>query len=82
METRVAVVSIIVENEESVASLNAILHEYGHYIIGRMGVPYRSKRINVISIAIDAPQDEISAMSGKIGKLEGVSSTTAFSKRA
>ena len=82
METRVAVVSIIVENEESVASLNAILHEYGHYIIGRMGVPYRNKGINVISIAIDAPQDEISAMSGNICKLEGVSSTTAFSKRA
>ena len=82
MKTRVAVMGIIVENTQSVEQLNALLHEYGAYIIGRMGVPYRSKGINVISIAIDAPQDEISAMSGKIGKLEGVSSTTAFSKRA
>ena len=82
MHTRVAVIGIIVEDGSSVAPLNALLHEYGKYIIGRMGVPYRNKGINVISIAIDAPQDEISAMSGKIGKLEGVSSTTAFSKRA
>lgn len=80
METRVAVVGIIVEREEAAAALNAILHEYGSYIIGRMGVPYRSKGINIISIAIDAPQDAISAMTGKIGNIEGVSATTAYSK--
>lgn len=79
METRVAVISIIVEKEESVEPLNNILHEYSQYIIGRMGVPYRKKNISIISIAIDAPQDEISALAGKIGKLSGVSSKTAFS---
>ena len=82
METRVAVLSIIVENMEVVEQLNTVLHENGAYIIGRMGLPYRERGISIISIAVDAPQDVISAMSGKIGKLEGVSSTTAFSKRA
>lgn len=80
METRVAVMSVIVENPASVETLNAILHDYGDYIIGRMGLPYRQKNINIISIAIDAPQDVISALSGKIGKLPGVSVKTAFSK--
>ena len=80
METRVAIIGIIVENESSVESLNALLHEYGKYIIGRMGIPYRLKSINIISIAIDAPQDEISALSGKIGKLNGISSKTLYSK--
>ena len=79
METRVAVNSIIVENSESVQQVNEILHSYGEYIIGRMGIPYRQKRINIISIAIDAPQDVISALSGKIGKLKGVSSKAAYS---
>ncbi|MBQ8836074.1 MAG: iron-only hydrogenase system regulator [Clostridia bacterium] len=79
METRVAVMSIIVENAESVETLNSLLHEYGQYIIGRMGLPYRPKNINIISIAIDAPQDMISALAGKIGKLAGVSVKTAFS---
>ena len=79
METRVAVIGIIVENSESVDKLNAILHDYGEYIIGRMGIPYRQKKINVISIAVDAPQDIISALSGKIGKLPGISAKTAFS---
>ena len=79
METRVAVISIIVEQNDSVEKLNGILHEYGDYIIGRMGVPYREKKINIISIAIDAPQDTISTLSGKIGKLPGVSSKTAYS---
>ena len=79
METRVAVISIIVEQPESVEILNNILHEYREYIIGRMGVPYRPKNINIISIAIDAPQDKISSMAGKIGKLPGVSAKTAFS---
>ncbi len=79
METRVAVISIIVENNETVKVLNSLLHEYGEYIIGRMGIPYRQKKINIISIAIDAPQNTISALSGKIGKLEGVSVKTAYS---
>jgi putative iron-only hydrogenase system regulator len=79
METRVAVMGIIVENTEAVESLNALLHQYGKFIIGRMGLPYREKNINIVSIAIDAPQDEISSLSGKIGKLEGVSVKTAYS---
>ena len=79
METRVAVISIIVENGNSVQPLNELLHEYGEYIIGRMGIPYRAKSINIISIAIDAPQDTISALSGKIGRLDGVSAKTAYS---
>ena len=80
METRVAVIGIIVENKDSVQELNAILHEYGEYIIGRMGVPYRARDISVISVAVDAPQTAISALSGKIGSLAGVSAKTAYSK--
>lgn len=79
METRVAVISIIVENSQTVEKLNGILHEYGEYIIGRMGLPYRARGINIISIALDAPQDIISAMAGKIGSLPGVSVKTALS---
>ena len=79
METRVAVISIIIEDPASVQAMNDILHEYSEYIIGRMGIPYRRRGINIISIAIDAPQDTISALSGKIGKLDGVSVKTAFS---
>ncbi len=79
METRVAVMSIIVENSDTVEALNAILHEYGAFIIGRMGIPYRKRSINIISIALDAPQDTISAMSGKIGNLPGISVKTAYS---
>ena len=79
METRVAVMSIIVEEKETVEQLNAVLHDYGDYIIGRMGIPYKEKQINIISIAIDAPQDTISALSGKIGKLDGISVKTAYS---
>ena len=79
MTTRVAVMSIIVENPDSVEVLNGILHENGKYIIGRMGIPYREKGINISSIALDAPQDAISAMSGKIGNLPGVSVKTAYS---
>lgn len=79
METRVAVMGIIVEDTASVEALNALLHEYGKFIIGRMGLPYRQKNINVVSIAIDAPQDEISALSGKIGRLKGVSVKAAYS---
>ena len=79
METRVAVMGIIVEDTESAEKLNSILHDYGKYIIGRMGIPYREKNINIISIAIDAPQDTISSLSGKIGKLQGISVKTAYS---
>lgn len=79
METRVAIIGIIVSDENSVELLNALLHEYGRYIIGRMGIPYRAKGINIISIAVDAPQDVISALSGKVGKLSGISAKTAYS---
>ena len=79
MATRVAVMRSIVENPESVEKLNQILHENGQYIIGRMGIPYREKKISIISIALDAPQDSISSMSGKIGNLPGVSVKTAYS---
>lgn len=79
METRVAVMSIIVENGDCVEGINALLHEYGEHIIGRMGIPYRKRGINIISIALDAPQNTISALSGKIGNLPGVSVKTAYS---
>lgn len=79
METRVAVMSIIVENGDAVAQLNGLLHEYGEHIIGRMGIPYRKRHINIISIALDAPQDTIAALAGKIGGLKGVSVKTAYS---
>ena len=80
METRVAIIGIIVENTESVTVLNQLLHEYGEYIIGRMGIPYKQKDINIMSIAIDAPQNTISALTGKIGNLDGISVKTAYSK--
>ena len=79
METRVAVMSIIVENPESVERLNSLLHENGEYIIGRMGIPYRKRKISIISIALDAPQNTIAALAGKIGSLRGVSVKTAYS---
>mgnify|MGYP003571413919 CR=1 FL=1 len=77
-ENRVAVMSIIVENVEVVETLNNILHEYRDFIIGRMGLPYRQKKINIISIALDAPQDLISALSGRVGNLEGLKVKTIF----
>ena len=79
METRVAVMGIIVEDTNAVNLLNEILHEYAAYIVGRMGIPYRERDINIVSIAIDAPQDTISALTGKIGKLPGISVKTAYS---
>lgn len=79
MDTRIAVIGIVVENPDAVETLNDILHEYRHHIIGRMGIPYRQKNLSIISIAVDAPQDVISALTGKIGKLPGVSSKTAYS---
>lgn len=81
MDTRVAVISVIVENGDTVEKLNALLHEYGEFIIGRMGIPYRARGINIISIAIDAPQDTISTLAGRIGGLPGVSAKTAFSNQ-
>ncbi|MBQ4265504.1 MAG: iron-only hydrogenase system regulator [Clostridia bacterium] len=79
MDSRVAVMSIIIENMDAVEQVNALLHAYGEYIIGRMGIPYRKRKINIISIALDAPQDTISALSGKIGKMAGVSVKTSYS---
>ena len=79
METRVAVMSIIVEDPESVQVLNDLLHQYGEYIIGRMGLPYRKRNISIISIALDAPQNTIAALAGKVGGLKGVSVKTAYS---
>lgn len=81
METRVAMMSIIVENGEAAEPLNTILHTYRSYIIGRMGIPYRERKISIISIALEAPQNVISAMSGKIGGLDGVSVKTAYSSK-
>lgn len=80
METRVAVISIIVEEPASVETMNDILHQYSEYIIGRMGIPYRAKGLSIISIAMDAPQDKISALSGKIGRLPGISAKATYSK--
>ena len=79
MQTRVAVIAIVVENPDSVADVNRLLHDAADYILGRMGLPYREKGVSLISVAIDAPQDVISALSGKIGALPGVSAKTAYS---
>ena len=79
MDSRVAVMSIIIEDMDAVELVTGVLHEYGEYIIGRMGIPYRKRKISIISIALDAPQDTISALSGKIGKMAGVSVKTSFS---
>ena len=79
MDTRVALISIIVENNEVIDDINRFLHEAGKYIIGRMGIPYREKGISIISIAIDAPQDVINALSGKIGRLDGIGAKTVYS---
>jgi len=80
METRVAVIGIIVQNKNSVKILNQTLSEYGEYIIGRMGIPYHKKEVNIISIAIDAPQDIINTLCGKIGRLDGIYAKTAYSE--
>lgn len=78
METRVAVVAIIVREGAAVETLNDLLHQYGTYIIGRMGVPYRDKGVNIISVAMDAPADVISALSGKLGRLPGITAKTVY----
>ena len=80
MNTRVALIGIVVENPDSVMSLNMLLHDYSAYIIGRMGIPYHKREISIISVALDAPQDVISALSGKLGQLDGVSTKTVYSK--
>lgn len=80
METRVALIGIVVENSDSVGKLNELLHENGRYIIGRMGIPYEKKGVSIISIAIDAPNDVISSLSGKLGRLDGVAAKTVYSK--
>ena len=78
VETRVAVIAIIVREGTQVAALNDLLHQYGPYIVGRMGVPYREKGVNIISVAMDAPGDVISALSGKIGRLDGITAKTVY----
>ena len=80
METRIAVISIIIENPESVEKLNQLLHQYSEYILGRMGLPYPKKHLSIISVVLDAPQNTISSLSGKLGMLPDVSTKTVYSK--
>ena len=80
METRIAVIGIIIENPEAVERLNAILHEYSSYILGRMGIPHQKRNLSIISIVIDAPQNVISALSGKLGMIPYVRTKTVYSK--
>ncbi len=81
-EKRIAVIGIIVEKreEDEVFELNRILHDYGEWIIGRMGIPYQEKGLHIISVVMDAPTDTINALSGKIGRLPGISTKTVYSK--
>ena len=79
-ETRLAIIAIVVEDSSCVVELNALLHEYSAYIIGRMGIPYPARKVSLISVAIDAPSDAISALTGKLGRLAGVTVKTAYSK--
>lgn len=80
-DTRVAVISIIVEKKDRIRELNQLLHDYGGYVIGRMGVPYPAKDVSIICLAMDAPQDIINTLTGGLGKLEGVTAKAAYSKR-
>lgn len=80
VDTRVALIGIIIEEYEAVDKLNSLLHEYREYVIGRMGIPYRPKGINIISVVVDAPQDVISSISGKLGMLKGISSKVIYDK--
>jgi putative iron-only hydrogenase system regulator len=80
METRIALIGIVVENKECTEKLNAILHEYAEYLVGRMGIPYPKRHVSVISVVVDAPSDIISALSGKLGMLPHVSIKTVYSK--
>ncbi len=81
MEKRIAVIGIIIENKDSVEKLNSLLHEFGEHIIGRMGLPYKERNLSIVSIAVDAPQDVISTLAGKIGKLDGISVKAAYSNK-
>ncbi len=81
MESRVALIGIIVENEDAVEKLNCVLHEYGRYIVGRMGIPYRERGLNVISVILDGSSDEISALTGQLGKIPSVTVKAAMSKK-
>ena len=81
METRIALIGIIVENPDSVEQLNHLLHEYGSFIVGRMGIPYEKKKENIIIVAIDAPQDIFSALSGRIARLDGIGVKTDYSNK-
>ena len=80
MDDRVAVISIIVEDTDAVSTLNDLLHQYGQYIIGRLGIPYRQKNVNIICIAIDAPNDEINALTGALGRIRGITAKANYSK--
>ncbi|MDD4098328.1 MAG: iron-only hydrogenase system regulator [Lentisphaeria bacterium] len=81
MANRVALIGIVVENLDSTEKLNSILHQYGEYIIGRMGIPYRERRLSIISVAVDAPEDVISAAAGRLGMLPGVSAKIVYAKK-
>ena len=80
-ESRVALIGIIVSSKESVEQLNHLLSEYGNYIIGRMGLPYKERNISIISVAMDAPGDVINALTGKLGMLPGISTKTIYPKK-
>lgn len=80
METRIAIIGIIVYNKESVSKINNLLHDYGEYIIGRMGLPYKEKNVNVISVIMDAPNDVIGALTGKLGMVKDITVKTVYSK--
>ena len=80
MENRVALIGVVVENLDSAQKLNTILHEYGEYVVGRMGIPYKKRGVSILSVAVDAPSNVISALSGKLGMLPGVSSKTIYAK--
>ena len=80
METRIAAISILVEDPASVEALNSLLHDYSDYILGRMGIPYREKGVNIISLSLDAPVDVINALTGKIGRLSGVNAKAVYSR--
>lgn len=81
MEKRIAVIGIIIENKDSVEVLNSLLHEFSDYIVGRMGLPYKERNLSIMSLAVDAPQNIISELTGKIGKLDGISVKTAYSNK-
>lgn len=80
METRVALIGIVVSDKDSVGRLNELLHENSDYIIGRMGIPYEKAGVSIISVAIDAPVDVINSLSGRLGALKGITSKTVYSK--